>query len=210
MLREETRQSGALLIFDEVYSFRLGYGGAQGDLGITPDITALGKIIGGGLPVGAVGGSAEVMAVFTSDGGTPRLVHGGTYNANPVTMSAGLAAMRMLTPANFEQLNKLGIRLREGMREVLSRLDVPGTVRGQGSLTSLRFSTSTADTYRDIVTDGADMHLADRIHRALLENGVLCTQTMLFILSTPMDEAIIDDTLDRFEMAVRTARERTS
>lgn len=210
MLREETRQSGALLIFDEVYSFRLGYGGAQGNLGITPDITALGKIIGGGLPVGAVGGSAEVMAVFTSDSGTPRLVHGGTYNANPVTMTAGLAAMRMLTPDSFEQLNRLGNRLRGGMRDVLTRLDVPGTVRGQGSLISLRFSTSTADTYRDIVTDGADMQLADRVHRALLENGVLCTQTMLFILSTPMDETIIDDTLDRFETAVRRAKVRPS
>ena len=90
-LREVTRAHGIVLIFDEVISFRVGYHGAQGAFGVTPDMTTLGKIIGGGFPVGAVAGSAEVMTVFDpTRGGPPAAPHGGTFNANPVTMAAGL------------------------------------------------------------------------------------------------------------------------
>src|SRR3989441_3096045 len=96
-LREVTRRHGIVLIFDEVISFRVGYHGAQGLFGVTPDMTTLGKIIGGGFPVGALVGRADVMAVFDPTGGEPRAPHGGTFNANPVTMAAGLAAMRLMT-----------------------------------------------------------------------------------------------------------------
>ncbi|WP_311974442.1 aspartate aminotransferase family protein [Bradyrhizobium glycinis] len=95
-LRQATREVGALLIFDEVISFRLGYQGAQGLWGIDPDLTTLGKIIGGGFPVGAIAGKREVMAVFDPRHGKPALPHGGTFSANPVTMRAGLAAMELL------------------------------------------------------------------------------------------------------------------
>ncbi len=98
MVREVTEAHGILLIFDEVFSFRVGYHGAQGAVGVTPDITALGKIIGGGLPVGATGGRRDVMEVFDQTIKPLRVEHGGTYNANPMTMAAGLAAMRQMTP----------------------------------------------------------------------------------------------------------------
>jgi glutamate-1-semialdehyde 2,1-aminomutase len=112
-LREVTRKHGIVLIFDEVISFRVGYHGAQGAFGVTPDMTTLGKIIGGGFPVGAVAGSAEVMAVFDpTRGGPPAAPHGGTFNANPVTMAAGLAAMRLLTPDAFARVDELGAKLR--------------------------------------------------------------------------------------------------
>jgi glutamate-1-semialdehyde 2,1-aminomutase len=79
-----------LLIFDEVYSFRLGFNGAQGALGVNPDLTALGKVIGGGLPIGAVGGRADIMeAVFDPRAGRTKMTHGGTFHANPMTMAAG-------------------------------------------------------------------------------------------------------------------------
>src|SRR3989475_2075970 len=94
-LRDVTRAHGIVLIFDEVISFRVSYHGAQGALGVTPDMTTLGKIIGGGFPVGAVAGSADVMAVFDPTKGYPAAPHGGTFNANPVTMAAGLAAMQI-------------------------------------------------------------------------------------------------------------------
>ncbi|HEY0106309.1 MAG TPA: aspartate aminotransferase family protein [Rhizomicrobium sp.] len=203
MLREETSRQKSLLVFDEVYSFRLGYGGAQEALGIRPDLTALGKIIGGGLPVGAIGGSKEAMSVFASEDGMPRVVHGGTYNANPMTMAAGLAAMRMLTPDALNRLDGLGERLRTGMREVVKRLGVPATVRGQGSLASLRFSDKPADDYRAMMTDGADLKLAARVHLGLLDEGILCTSTLLFILSTPMNETVIDMLLERLESVLR-------
>jgi glutamate-1-semialdehyde 2,1-aminomutase len=93
-LREVTRAHGIVLIFDEVISFRVGYQGAQGALGVTPDVTTLGKIIGGGFPVGAVAGRADVMSVFDpTRGGPPAAPHGGTFNANPVTMAAGVATL---------------------------------------------------------------------------------------------------------------------
>ena len=92
-LRKVTREVGALLIFDEVITFRVGYRGAQGLWNIEPDLTSLGKIIGGGFPVGAVCGGKEFMAVFDPRPGKPALPHGGTFSANPVTMRAGIAAM---------------------------------------------------------------------------------------------------------------------
>lgn len=99
-LAEWTRANGALLVFDEVITFRAEVGGMQHRYGIAPDLTALGKIIGGGLPVGAVAGRAEVMGVFAFAGGAPpRLPHSGTFSANPMTMTAGLAAMGSSTPA---------------------------------------------------------------------------------------------------------------
>src|SRR5204863_7713672 len=115
-----------MLIFDEVYSFRLGYHGAQGALGVIPDLTAMGKVIGGGLPVGAVGGAAELMsALFDPRNGKPKLGHGGTFNANPMTMAAGAAAMRLFDEPAFDRLSVLGERLRSGLREVIRIAGAP-------------------------------------------------------------------------------------
>ena len=110
-MQEAARAVGALVILDEVISFRLGYGGGQQVFGIEPDITALAKIIGGGFPVGAVAGRADVMAVFRSHGGTRALVpSGGTFTANPVTMAAGLACMEQLDSSAFDYLDVIGER----------------------------------------------------------------------------------------------------
>ena len=123
--------AGALVIFDEVIAFRLGHSGAQGLWGISPDLTALGKIIGGGFPVGAVGGRAEVMAVFDPTGGKPALPHGGTFTANPVTMRAGLAAMKALTPESFARLDRLAQRTSRS-RGVLPQSSHSGDASGHG------------------------------------------------------------------------------
>ena len=133
-LRAVTAAHGILLIFDEVISFRIGYHGAQGYFGARPDITALGKIIGGGFPVGAVGGRAEVMAVFDPRGGTPIVPHAGTFNANPVTMAAGLAGMRLLDAASFQKMDDLAGRLRDGLAACFKDAGVEGSVTGVGSL----------------------------------------------------------------------------
>ena len=120
-----TRAHGIVLIFDEVISFRVGYQGAQGALGVTPDVTTLGKIIGGGFPVGAVAGRAEVMSVFDpTRGGPPAAPHGGTFNANPVTMAAGLAAMRLLTPEAYDKLDDLGAKLRASLDDCFKHAGV--------------------------------------------------------------------------------------
>jgi glutamate-1-semialdehyde 2,1-aminomutase len=119
-LRELTRDHDVLLISDEIISFRVAHAGAQARFGYEADLTTLGKIIGGGFPVGAFGGRAEVMAVFdpTRTVG-PRVAHGGTFNANPVTMVAGYQAMTMLPPSEFDRLAAVGQRVREGLADLL-------------------------------------------------------------------------------------------
>ncbi len=119
-LRQVTREVGALLIFDEVITFRLGYRGAQGFWNIDPDLTTLGKIIGGGFPVGAIGGHKRIHGGVRSAPGKPALPHGGTFSANPVTMRAGLAAMELLDDAAFARLDAIGEAVRCGIDDGLS------------------------------------------------------------------------------------------
>ncbi len=132
-LRELADEMGALLIFDEVISFRVGCGGAQGRFGVRPDLTTLGKIIGGGFPVGAFGGRTDVMEQFDARraGG---LSHGGTYNGNPVTAAAGVATLRELTPERYAHLDVLGDRLRARLAEGIDRIGSNAQVAGIGSL----------------------------------------------------------------------------
>jgi glutamate-1-semialdehyde 2,1-aminomutase len=132
-LRDWCTRNGALLIFDEVISFRVGPGGAQGMLGVRPDLTTLGKIIGGGYPLAAFGGRADVMDLFDArrDGA---LTHGGTYNGNPVAAAAGLATLRELTLARFEQLAGLGDRLRGRLADGIAAGGLAARVEGVASL----------------------------------------------------------------------------
>jgi len=154
-LREVTARLGILLIFDEVISFRIGYHGAQGHFGARPDLTSLGKIIGGGFPVGAVGGRAEVMAVFDPRGGTPIVPHAGTFNANPVTMAAGLAGMRLLDAASFQKMDDLAGRLRDGLAACFKDAGVEGSVTGVGSLFKIHPSSHTLVDYRSSRPDAS-------------------------------------------------------
>lgn len=139
-LRRLTRQHGILLCLDEVVSLRLGYGGAQGELGIDPDLTAVAKMIGGGLPVGAVAGRSAVMSVFEAGEAGTRLPHGGTFNGNPVTMTAGLVAMTDMDEERFAALNGLGEEVRQRLRSLLAELGIDAQVGGRGSLFNVRFA----------------------------------------------------------------------
>lgn len=208
MLREETSRCGALLIFDEVYSFRLGFNGAQGALGITPDITALGKVIGGGLPVGAVGGRADIMsALFDPRSGRAKLGHGGTFNANPMTMAAGAAAMQLFDRTAFDRLSALGERLRDGLREALRISGAPGTVKGSASMASLFHMDGEAHTYRDVaalIGSNPDAgKRAETFFRHMLNNGILMGAPGFFVLSTAVTEADIDHTIEEALKALR-------
>jgi glutamate-1-semialdehyde 2,1-aminomutase len=183
-LRELTSEAGVLLIFDEIISFRVGYHGAQGRVGITPDLTTLGKIIGGGLPVGAVGGRADVMELFDPrrDG---RIVHGGTFNANPLTMAAGTATLDELSPERYDALEALAVELRTKLGEL------PGaTVRQIGSLFQL---------------DVRGTEEQEALHRGLLGDGILFTPRGMGCLSTPMTSA----ETDAFVEATRLYLERS-
>ena len=191
-LRRVTREVGALLIFDEVITFRLSFRGAQGLWGIDPDLTTLGKIIGGGLPVGAVGGKREFMAVFDPRSGKPALPHGGTFSANPVTMRAGLAAMELLDEAAFARLDAIGAAVRGGIDDAFRRHGVPGRTVGLGSLLKIHFADRPIRDYRSAYPSGQEAQRQLVFYRGLLNRGVLAAGNGLMALSTPMADADID------------------
>lgn len=202
-LREVTSARGILLVFDEVISFRLGYHGAQGEFGVRPDLTALGKIMGGGFAVGAVGGRADVMAVFDPRGGKPRVPHAGTFNANPVTMAAGLAAMRLMDEAAYVRLNGLGEQLRKGVTACFERTGFPGMVTGRGSLFRIHPFRRDLVDYRSSVADATEAARLDGLYRGLLDHGVLIAPAGLGCLSTVMTEAELDYFLEALTLALQ-------
>ena len=199
-LRELTEQHGILLICDEIISFRIGYQGASARFGIKPDLITLGKIIGGGLPVGAVGGSAEVMSVFDPSAGKPRVPHGGTFNANAVTMAAGIAAMSLWTETTIGRLEQLGDDLRQRANWVLDESGLPFKVTGQGSLFRIMPKASGSE-YRSSVPDATVQGQRRELHLRLLGQGILTSPTGLGCLSTIMSEQEVTGMVE----AIRTS-----
>jgi glutamate-1-semialdehyde 2,1-aminomutase len=198
-LRDLTRELGALLVLDEVITFRLSSGGAQELYGITPELTTFGKIIGGGLPVGAFGGAADVMAMC--DPSRPSAIpHYGTFNGNPATMAGGIAALELLTPPEYERLNALGDRLREGVSAIGTELGVTLQATGLGSLVNVHLVDGPIRCHRDLVR--ADRDTASLLHLALLNEGLFVARRGLMSISTPMDEAVVDGVLDGIRRAV--------
>lgn len=204
MLRRVTTETGMLLVFDEVISFRLGHAGAQGEFGVTPDLTTIAKIIGGGFPIGAVAGSARVMAVFDPRNGKPLAPHGGTFNANPISMVAGTAAMELLTPAEFDRLNALGQRARDGIARAFAESGVDGQVTGGGSLLRVHMTTTPLVDYRSARATDAQRAALTTVVDAMFANGVLMSETGLCALSTPMGEAEVDEFVAIFADALKT------
>jgi glutamate-1-semialdehyde 2,1-aminomutase len=194
-LRAVTGELGILLIFDEVISFRVGPGGAQEMYGVTPDLTTLGKIIGGGLPVAAFGGRADVMELLDPRH-EPNLAQGGTYNGNPLGMAAGLACMQELTPDVFAELNRKGERVAEQLSEVFASHKVPAQINGVGSLLAIHFSDKPVVDYRGVAA--SDKKRMRDLFLGLINHGVLMAPRGMGAISTPMDE----DVLQRFVDAV--------
>lgn len=193
-LVELARKSGALFICDEVATFRLRYGGAQEAYGIRPDLTTFGKVIGGGLPVGAFGGRADVMAVYDpTRRGT--VAHSGTYNGNAITMAAGIATLDLLTREAIEKLNSAGDSLRRRVSAACRATGLPLTVTGMGSLIGIH-------PVPGPVTNASEAAAGDRrilraIHLGLLQRGIFSAARQFFVLSTALD----DTHLDRFMSA---------
>ncbi len=196
MLREETARLGIILIFDEVIALRLGYHGTQGFLGITPDLTTMGKIIGGGMPIGAIGGSAAVMSVFEIEQGDPKVKHSGTFTANPLSMATGHTGMSLLTREAFDDLAAKGQRLRAGLERLLRDLKLVGRVEGRASMSSLLLTDRPITNYRQLAAAvGPDLVAKmNAYQKLLLAEGVL-TMRGSFVGSTPMTDDDIDFTV---------------
>jgi len=182
-LRKLTSELGILLIFDEVISLRLAPGGAQAYFDVTPDLTTMGKIIGGGLPVAAFGGRADVMALMDPrrSGSVP---HGGTYNGHPLGMAAGLAVLAELTPDVYAELNRKGDRVREELRQVFDRHDIAAQVTGIGSLVNVHFTSVPVRDHRSMRTSNQTMLY--EFFLGLINHGVLMAPRAMGALSTPM------------------------
>lgn len=190
-LREVTSRLGILLVFDEVVSFRIASGGAQEHFGVTPDLTILGKLIGGGFPLGAFGGRRDVMELFDPSRGAPVIPHPGSYNANPMSLAAGAATLELLTPEAIARLNRNGESLRTRLRETLDLSPVAARVTGLGSLFGVHPSP-------------ADPALRHRIFLGLYCEGVLIDPRGVGTLST----VIGAEEMDRFIEALRLVLSR--
>jgi glutamate-1-semialdehyde 2,1-aminomutase len=200
-LREWTHSHGALLVFDEVITFRTEVGGAQTRYGVRPDLTALGKAIGGGFPVGAVAGRDEVMAVFATGERGLRLPQSGTFSANPITMTAGLVAMQHFDGVAVARLNGLGELARSGISAAIGASSVPACVTGTGSMFRIHLKAEPPRNYRDAFEDAPGRKRLARFVDGMLDEGIMLTNTGTGMLSTVMAQPQID----RLSQAVLTS-----
>ncbi len=203
LLRDLTSELEIPLIFDEVISFRAAAGGAQEWYGITPDLTCFGKVIGGGMPVGAFGGKDEIMSMWDPNYGTEQVQHAGTFNGNPMTAAAGVATLDLLTPEVYEELERKGDRLRQMIRDLISELEVPMGVTGATSLFALQFTTENVTDYRSFATNDKEMN--QTVFTGLLNEGFLMSSRCAGNVSA----VHTDDDLDAFVDALRRVLVRT-
>ena len=201
-LVDTAKEIGALLIFDEVISFRLCYRGAQSLWDVKPDLTAFGKIIGGGFPIGAVGGREDVMAVFDPTYGKPALPHGGTFSANPISMTAGLAAMQLLDRKSFKRLDEMGASLRAAINKILIARNLAGQAVGMGSLIKVHLTSHDVKDYRSAFQDSETARKLSVFVQGLMNRGVLVASNGLIALSTPMTNEDLDLIIQAVEGAV--------
>ncbi len=201
-LRRLTDDYGALLIFDEVITgFRVAYGGTQTIYGITPDLTCLGKIIGGGLPVGAYGGKREIMEMMAPIG---PVYQAGTLSGNPLAMTAGIETLKILSQAgNYERLEKTASLLEKGIAKAASSLNCKINISRFASLLTVFFTDTPAIDYESV--SGADTALFGRFFQQLLAQGIYWppSQFEAAFISMAHSEEDIQYTIEAIEKALR-------
>ncbi|HET7459164.1 MAG TPA: glutamate-1-semialdehyde 2,1-aminomutase [Gemmatimonadaceae bacterium] len=203
-LRAICDETGALLIFDEVMTgFRVAPGGARERFGVTADLTTLGKVIGGGLPVAVYGGRRDVMQTVAPAG---KVYQAGTLSGNPLAMAAGAATLRALTPALHERIAARTTRLVDGLRAIAARAGVPFTADAAGSMWGFFFTDRLVRSYDD--AKRADAALFRRFFHAARERGVYLAPSAFEagFMSAAHGDREIDEALDRLEAAMRAAR----
>jgi glutamate-1-semialdehyde 2,1-aminomutase len=192
------RKHGAILIFDEVITgFRLGRGGAQERFGVTPDLTLMAKAIANGFPVAAIAGRADLLDLF-ADG----VLHGGTFNAQPVAMAALVATQKALTPEHYERSSVHGPRLQDGIRTILKEAGIKAQVAGFPLMFHVAFGLDApARNYRDVAR--ADKAAYSRFAHELLKRGVRVLERGAWFVSSEHDAAVVDATLAAVRDAAR-------
>jgi glutamate-1-semialdehyde 2,1-aminomutase len=204
MLREETARLSILMIADEVLTFRLSYHGAMHQFAISPDLTVLAKIIGGGFPIGAVAGSSRVMSVFDHTREV-KVHHGGTFNANPVSMTAGLAAMQQMTPEAYDRLDTMGDYIREKLTRMFRDRRMPAKVCGKGSLFLVHLISEEPLDFRSLTGYSRSKPIYHDLCHEMLRHGIVTTPQGLFgCLSTPMAQRELDVFVDALQRSLDT------
>ena len=199
-LREITNDYDALLIFDEVMTgFRVGYNCAQGYFGVTPDLTCLGKVIGGGLPVGAFGGRKEIMDKVAPVG---NIYQAGTLSGNPLAMTSGYETLSQLTPESYEYFQELGDILEEGLKKVFSKHNVPITINRAGSMIGYFLNEGPVTNFEE--ANKSNLELFSQMYREMAKEGVFLPPSQFegTFLSTAHSKEDIEKTIQAFDTAL--------
>jgi glutamate-1-semialdehyde 2,1-aminomutase len=196
-VKDAARKAGALFVLDEVLAFRFGFAGCQGEMGLEPDLTMLGKIIGGGFPVGAVGGNSEMLKIFDPE--DMKVFHSGTFNANPVTMVAGEISLRELTAVRIDEMSELREMLQSGLFDIAKKHGLPLSISHCSSCLNIFLSNSIPES--PVVRDDED--LMDKFHVACLNHGLFIAPRGMVALSTVVTETDIDAALASADAAMR-------
>lgn len=197
-VQETARKNDILVVADEVLNLRQSFRGASARYGLVPDLMTMGKIIGGGLPIGAIGGRDDVMKVFDGSAGRPLLPQGGTFSANPLSMTSGLAAMRHLDHTAFAHLETLGNAVRNGIGRAISTQRAPLCVTGAASLFRIHPKAQIPTDYRDAHPAPSGEILMKQLARFFAENGIILPQGAAASISTPMTRADAEFIVDVF------------
>ena len=192
VLYEWTRKNNALLVCDEVITFRSNFGGAQEWYDVRPDLTAMGKMIGGGFPVGAIAGRKEIMEVMNPLNDTLIFPLSGTFSANPITMTAGRVSMEMFDRESVQHLNQLATLARDRITEAINIAAVPACVTGGGSMFRVHMKAHAPNNYREAFMDGEENRRLKVMLDHLFDNGLMMINTCTGALSTAMGEKEID------------------
>ncbi len=181
------------MIFDEVVSYRVTYAGAQCTYSVKPDLTSLGKIIGGGFPVGAVAGKAEIMEVLDPRATFLKHPHSGTFSANPISMTAGRVAMKMFDEEAVLNLNALAMTARKQIEESIKIADVPMCITGAGSMFKLHFHEKAPNTYRDAYQNKETREIINELLDYLfLKENIIMINTLACMFSTTLTQSNVD------------------
>lgn len=203
-LREVTKQNGALLIFDEVMTgFRVDYGCAQGYYGVIPDLTCLGKVIGGGLPVGAYGGKAEIMQQIAPSG---PIYQAGTLSGNPLAMTAGYETLKLLTRDSYKEFQRKADRLEAGLSQAANEYEIPHTINRAGSMIGFFFTNENVINYEKAKMSNLEYFAS--YFRSMANEGVFLPPSQFegLFLSTAHSDEDIDYTIEAARKAFATLK----
>jgi glutamate-1-semialdehyde 2,1-aminomutase len=202
-LREWTTNDGSLLLFDEVITFRSEYGGAQEWYDVDPDLTAMGKMIGGGFPVGAIAGRVEVMDVMNPLADTVLFPHSGTFSANPITMTAGLVTMELYDRDAVARVNSLADRAVAGINQAIENTGATACVTGGGSMFRVHMKDYAPKNYREAFVTPEESQRLSLLLDHLLDAGFIMINTCSAATSTAMGEAEVDALVEAMAEGLR-------